>query len=75
MRTTLTLDDDVYQHLLSVSNATGERLGKVASELLRRGIERSKYKQSKSAFPIFTVNEDGSEIPGFRASELIDDEE
>jgi len=37
MRTTVTLDDDVYEAALHVSRTSGERLGKVLSVMARRG--------------------------------------
>jgi hypothetical protein len=38
MRTTLTIDDDIYELAVSRSRATGESLGKVVSELARQGL-------------------------------------
>ena len=35
MRTTVTLDDDVYQAALTLSRASGKTLGKILSELAR----------------------------------------
>jgi hypothetical protein len=47
MRTTLTLDDDVYKAALKISRKSGERLGKVISELARSGLPRR--------FPVFDI--------------------
>ena len=35
MRTTVTLDDDVYEAALSHTRATGQRLGRVLSDMSR----------------------------------------
>jgi hypothetical protein len=39
MRTTVTLDDDVYEAALAHARATGKRLGRVLSEMARRALE------------------------------------
>jgi Arc/MetJ family transcription regulator len=39
MRTTVTLDDDVYEAAMRLARASGERLGKVLSMLARRGLK------------------------------------
>ncbi len=57
MRTTLTLDDDVYQEALAFSQSSGEGLGKVVSKLIRRGLAAPPpVKKGKGRrFPIFDV--------------------
>jgi hypothetical protein len=57
MRTTLTLDDDVYETALQLSKSSGEGLGKVVSKLVRRGLQpQTPIKRSKSRrFPVFDV--------------------
>ncbi len=56
MRTTLTLDDDVYETALQLSKSSGEGLGKVVSRLVRRGLAPHPVKRSKSRrFPVFDV--------------------
>jgi hypothetical protein len=47
MRTTLTLDDDVYKAAVKTSRKSGERLGKVISRLARQALPRR--------FPVFAV--------------------
>jgi len=51
MRTTLTLDDDVYQAALQISKSSGERLGKVVSILIREGLRAPAQRR----FPLFDV--------------------
>jgi hypothetical protein len=57
MRTTLTLDDDVYEAALQYSKSSGEGLGKIVSKLARRGLQPSApVRKSKSRrFPVFDV--------------------
>lgn len=38
MRTTLTLDPDVYRAAVALAHRSGRRLGQVVSELARRGL-------------------------------------
>ena len=38
MRTTLNIDDDIYEVALNRARATGESIGKVVSDLARRGL-------------------------------------
>ncbi len=68
MRTTLTLDDDVYETALQLSKSSGEGLGKVVSKLVRRGLTpHAPSKASKSRrFPVFDV------APGTAAMSLSD---
>lgn len=76
MRTTVTLDDDVYQAALHLSRASGHRLGKVLSELARRGISggRSPAANRKRRFPVFDVPADAPIIPASRVQAVIDEE-
>jgi hypothetical protein len=56
MRTTVTLDDDVYHAALTLSEASGKALGKVLSDLARNGLEprRPRTRRGK-ALPAFEV--------------------
>jgi hypothetical protein len=76
MRTTVTLDDDVYQAALHVSRSSGERLGKVLSTFARRGITSVKPPSRKSSrrFPIFDVPPGAPIIPASRIERVMDEE-
>jgi len=76
MRTTIALDDDVYQAAQHLSRVSGERLGKVISDLARRGLERKNQPVRKGArrFPAFAVPVDAPIIPASRIQRVIDDE-
>ena len=39
MRTTVTLDDDVYEAALSQARATDQRLGRVLSDMARKALQ------------------------------------
>jgi hypothetical protein len=76
MRTTITLDEDVYQAAAHLSRMTGRRLGAVLSELARRGLQPRKNmkRRSKSRFPVFDVPADAPVISATRVQEIIDEE-
>ena len=74
MRTTLTLDDDVFEAVQSLARASGKNLGKVLSQVARRGLTASAKATKRSGLPVFRVPEDAGIIPSTRASEILADE-
>ena len=76
MRTTITLDDDVYEAALHLSRSSGQRLGKVLSELARRGLRPDKpsARRRKRGFPVFDVPAGAPIIPASRVGKVIDEE-
>jgi len=76
MRTTVTLDDDVYQAALHLSRVSGERLGKVLSALLRRSLSpvTPPARKSSGRFPAFDVQPGAPVIPASRIERVIDEE-
>jgi hypothetical protein len=74
MRTTLTLDDDVFAAASALSRASGRRLGQVVSELARRGLRARGDVATKNGLPVFPVSSDAPLIPADRATELLADE-
>jgi hypothetical protein len=77
MRTTVTLDDDVYAAAMHLAGASGERLGKVLSKLARRGLAPPPPPSPRKAarrFPTFDVPPDAPIIPASRVQRVIDEE-
>ena len=76
MRTTVTLDDDVYEAAIHLSRTSGERLGKVLSMLARRGLKPADAptRRSKRRFPVFEVAANAPVIPASRIQRVIDEE-
>ena len=75
MRTTLTLDEDVYEASVHLSKTSGRRLGQVVSELVRRGLRpHAEHVESSGPFPTFDVPADAPIIPASRVQEAIDEE-
>ena len=69
MRTTLTIDDDVYQAVGQIAQASGRRLGQVLSELARRGL-----RPNVQRFPTFNVPKGASVITAAHVQRLLDAE-
>lgn len=74
MRTTITLDKDVFEAASAMSRASGKRLGEVISLLARRGLRTQEGKGRRSGLPVFKVPSDAPVIPGSRAQELLSED-
>jgi hypothetical protein len=75
MRTTITLDKDVFEAARSLAAASGKKLGEVVSQLARRGLRAQAEVASRNGLPIFRVASDAPVIPSNRARDLLADEE
>jgi hypothetical protein len=71
MRTTLTLDADVFEAAKAQAEASGKTLSKVFSELARRGLRTSTASADRKGLPVFKVRHDSKIIPSGRARELL----
>ena len=76
MRTTVTLDRDIYEAALYLTKVSGRRLGKVLSELAQRGLAReaARVSQKKARLPVFDVPPNAPMIPASRVQQMIDEE-
>ena len=76
MRTTITLDEDVYDAAQHLSRVSGDRLGKVISKLARRGLERKRPPGRKGSrrFPTFEIPAGAPIIPASRIERVLDEE-
>jgi hypothetical protein len=76
MRTTLTLDDDVYEAAQAHAQATGKRLGRVLSDMARQALEPSVRPSAKGAsrFPVFEVPAGARLIPAARVQKSLDED-
>jgi hypothetical protein len=77
MRTTVSLDGDIYDAAMHISQSSGQRLGKVLSDLARRGLNQSSVpvKKGRARFPVFSVPADAPIIPASRIQRVIDEED
>ncbi|HYN41293.1 MAG TPA: antitoxin [Thermoanaerobaculia bacterium] len=55
MRTTVNLDADVYRAAASLAAAQKSTLGRVLSDLARRGLAPSSVVRNRGGFPVFDV--------------------
>lgn len=55
MRTTLHIDDDVYDAVRSLAAIERSSVGKVLSQLARRALSPSRPAKSSGGFPVFDV--------------------
>jgi hypothetical protein len=74
MRTTLTIDDDVFQAAQAQAQASGKKLGTVISLLARRGLKAAAETTARKGLPVFKVGKDAPIIPSNRARELLADD-
>ena len=74
MRTTITVDDDVYEAAQAQARASGKKLGEVISQLARRGLRASADTARKNGLPVFKVRGNAPVIPSSRAKELLDED-
>lgn len=72
----MTLDDDIYETVLHLSQVSGERLGKVLSDLARQALTPSKPTNGRAArrFPVFEIPPNTPLISMSRIQEMIDEE-
>lgn len=71
MRTTVTLDNDVFEAAQAQAQASGKKLGEVLSQLARRGLRASSQSATRGGLPVFKVRPDADIIPSSRAKELL----
>ena len=70
MRTTVTLDEDVYEAARAMCEASGKTLGQVLSQLARRGLRPRAGYSTKQGLPVFRVQDDAPVIPSTRARQI-----
>jgi len=75
MRTTVTLDADVYEAANHLAKISGERLGKIISDLARCGLQGSHpEKKGKRRFATFAVPANAPLISAARVQRAIDED-
>ena len=72
MRTTLTIDDDVYEAAVAKARATGRTLGRVLSEMARVALEPRQ--PSSTRFATFNVPKGSRMISAARVQKALDGE-
>ena len=72
MRTTLNLDSDVLETAKSIARDRGVSIGRVVSEIFRKGIQLNYSHTTEGTLPVFVVSESASPIA---SDDVILDEE
>ena len=62
MRTTLTLDDDIFELAARQAKLRGVSLGKTVSDLLRKGLNASTPAQAKDGLVVFHLPPDSPKV-------------
>jgi len=70
MRTTINLPDDLYQVAKTLAEGSGQPLGEVIADLMRRGLVPQTGGED-AGLPVFDVPRGAETIPGNRAPELL----
>lgn len=73
MRTTVDIDDDVLQAARSLAQAERKSLGKVLSELSRKGLAPRREAKRRSGFPVFDVSHEAAPISIENVRMALDD--
>jgi hypothetical protein len=74
MRTTVTIDDDVFDAVQAQAQASGKRLGEVLSQIARAGLQASAATGNVNGLPVFKVPAGAEVIPTSRAREFLAEE-
>ena len=70
MRTTLSLDDDVFQVVRRYAESRSLALGKAVSELVRKGLASPTHTRTVNGIQVFDVPPDSPRITSSRVKEL-----
>ena len=77
MRTTVTIDDDVYEAALTNARATGRRLGRVLSDMARAALQPQPAlpsRRKRARFATFDVPKGSRVIPASRIQSALDED-
>lgn len=74
MRTTITVDNDIFEAARAQARASGKKLGEVISQLARRGLRASADTADKNGLPVFKVRANAKVIASSRVKELLDED-
>lgn len=75
MRTTLQLDDDVYEAARSLAATEGRSLGEIVSRLARQGLAPRGAVRERNGFPLFDVSADARPITGEMVKRALEDDQ
>jgi hypothetical protein len=74
MRTTLNLDQDVYEAITSLSQSSGQPLGQVVSRMVREGLKSKPFKKKAKGLPTFDVPSHAPMVPASLVQKIWDEQ-
>lgn len=74
MRTTLALDDDVLEAAKSLAASDGRSLGRVISDLARRGLEPRKRTARDRGFPVVKISQSARPLTSEMVRRALDED-
>ena len=75
MRTTINLDDDVFQVVRTYAEARSVAMGKAVSDLVRRGLDAPVTTRVVNGLVVFDLPEDSEVVTSERVKELEAEEQ
>lgn len=72
MRTTVTIDEDVYVKVKQIAGDSGRTFGQVISQLARKGLSAEQPCDTESVAPVFRILVGAAMIPGNRSVVILD---
>lgn len=75
MRTTINLDDDVFQVVRTYAEARSVAMGKAVSDLVRRGLDAPVKTRVVNGLVVFDLPEDSEVVKSERVKELEAEEQ
>ena len=72
MRTTVTIDDEIFQAVKELARQKNISAGKVLSDLARKGLQASNATKTKRGIPVFPIS-DNSKIITLDDVKKLDD--
>lgn len=73
MRTTISIDDDVFNTVRYIAEQRKVSIGKVLSELARKGLQKKPKLSQRNGFPVFQVPDDATPITPEHIKQLEDE--
>jgi len=74
MRTTISIDDDLLDTVKYLANQRNVAIGRVLSDLARKGLEQRSKTCLRNNFPVFAVSKDATLLTPEHVK-MLDDEE
>lgn len=75
MRTTVRIDDDVFSAAKELARIQAKPMGRVISELARKGLRPTRQVGSNNGFPVFAVVNDAPMIGEETVRRALDDDD